>query len=155
MQKKKPTVCSYCGNSFTNRRLLLNHECKEREVQPDNLVVKSLKCLLCQNVSKNTKSLQKHLKLIHDRELFVCEKCNRIFDRKELLLEHLEKFHPIDVAVPCRRCFTKFDNHKEFVDHLNAHKNNRMRYICRICGKGFRQHLNLKLHLSVHIIFLC
>ena len=59
-------------------------------------------CTKCRRHFESHAECKKHYqnKGCFSKEEYVCAGCNKVFDTRELLMEHHEKFHPVKIQIP-------------------------------------------------------
>lgn len=115
--------CDKCDEMFNSRILLKKHD---------------LECHPPGN-SKGQKTRKK---------LFFCGLCDKEYDYKKYLDDHIRSFHKKERNRKCPICNRLFYHRdiKKHIEHVHGEKN----ITCNICGKLYSCLENLKLHLRYH-----
>ena len=120
-------------------------------------------CETCGKVFKHNKSYKGH-QLIHLREkaekgdtdkdnailYFHCDKCDKKFDRKNNLLQHIKRLHEESSKFPCPSCGLVFKVRASLTEHERAAHSTDDRYRCKNCGKQFGNLSLLRAHKLTH-----
>ncbi|KAG5673839.1 hypothetical protein PVAND_003851 [Polypedilum vanderplanki] len=77
-----------------------------------------------------------------------CPLCQKIFNRKTSLLNHIRN-HSADKKYVCGYCQKGFSQQANLRNHTRIHTNDRP-YVCCDCGKAFTQITNLNNHKRLH-----
>ncbi|KAK3605441.1 hypothetical protein CHS0354_007524 [Potamilus streckersoni] len=158
------SICSTCGNSFSNVNHLYLHVRLEHQPEPKDYHVKRL-------------DVEKDFEIIRarpgkDYEKFVCHLCKKILHRRRRMERHIVDEHSKEFT--CKKCGIMCTSlaqvRKHSAAHLNATKNMPLNgsgeYIttlnrtegsgeldevrCNQCGKVFSDRPHLKRHLLSH-----
>jgi uncharacterized Zn-finger protein len=164
--------CSSCHIIFDERKLVLAHKKKFHSVP-----VPSTSTLFTK-IKTEDEGLEdvKAAVFPNDRGEYVCNKCDRAFKDKELMIKHLT-CHNEDKPFECLECGKKFGKAALLRDHKRRHfekgafecsycqkrffSPNKLRehirvhtgetpLSCNVCGKGFKRHSNLSEHKRIH-----
>jgi uncharacterized C2H2 Zn-finger protein len=117
-----------------------------------------IECPECANIFQSKISLNRHMKEAHERlsnkkqkakrKIHYCGLCNKVYDYKKHLDDHIRSFHNRERNAECNICMKKF-YHRDLKKHiLNVHGEKNIN--CKICGKMYTCMENLKLHLRYH-----
>ena len=116
IENEKCLICHFSGG--TEKIILRSH------VKLGHFNLKSenpLQCVQCTYQSKNPIDLIQHLKKEHQKIIFQCVKCEKVFDIKEQLKEHFETKHL--PGLKCGACtFTTLDVNELFKHVSKSHK---------------------------------
>jgi uncharacterized Zn-finger protein len=102
---------------------------------------------ICKICNKTYARLARHLSTHFKEKIFLCNICNRSFNRKDNLKKHLllhtgaKKLEKCNI---CNRSFTRLGRH--IVLHFEDKP-----YLCDICNKSFSRVDVLKRHKALHI----
>ena len=110
-----------------------------------------LRCIKCQRLFKNQKSLTKHDNKMHQREgSFPCEICSINFGRKMELTRHMHT-HSRDPYI-CPYCEYESDNPWQFKHHMADAHDDHKPFRCKVEGCVFRANkpCNLVVHSAIH-----
>jgi len=122
---EKTHICSMCGRGFDRKDALLRHS-RIHESESKN------KCKTCKQefATKMDLALHKstHLKKpkVKDEPFlsessYVCNICNKWFDKKEKLKGHMKRIHETEQKNMCSVCGLSFDNKIELIIHKSKH----------------------------------
>ncbi|XP_055596060.1 zinc finger protein 501-like [Uranotaenia lowii] len=147
--KARPIECEVCFQRFVCLRDLTKHQRKmfAKELHP---------CKRCPEEFANDFQLSKHMQQFHKREK-ICDQadqlrqqipkccvCMKQFEKKESMLEHIEKEHPLDEnqlhstsQFKCETCKRRFMTEKGLLFHQRR-PFIKHRYQCSQCGKTYR-----------------
>lgn len=118
-------------------------------------------CDLCKRTFKTKKSLERHMKNIHNGKNntvivytpkdHTCEFCQRTFNNTTSLFWHIERYHAQDQKLPNTLCILC---HKEFSDYAALHRHLTSVHsletaTCKICLKEFKSPINLQNHIRI------
>ena len=123
------------------------------------------KCTIC---GKVVGRLTFHMEKYHDEhQTFPCEKCDKKFDRKDVLYRHIEEVHSTyNINLPaaikklkvnekewkCKMCDLTFHSKNDIENHLikrNCLKPDTiMKHICQFCTSSFKEKHNLTKHIQ-------
>ncbi|XP_059089601.1 oocyte zinc finger protein XlCOF6-like isoform X1 [Tigriopus californicus] len=178
-----PTLfeCEQCPKSFKKRRTFENHQkthLTDRGPRPPRSASishsrsrKSFGCEHCTMTYTNSRSLTKHLALVHQRGFFGCSVCKFQTDSAPDIQTHCSQVHPEISDTVCPSCKESVNMFKE-VGGLPAHfaqcsinkyqvqkekqrkKNLTYRkkpYICSKCGKDCKYNAQLQIHEKQHM----
>lgn len=170
--------CNKCGQSFTQKRLLLHHiillhgitfECKlceelcetkhrcwAHQRSHENQIVKksdecTYQCKLCPKSFRSKANLDKHDLISHsDGHVisFPCDQCKKIFSSNSFLTKHKENSHAINFMCSHDGCRRGFPTEDKLEMHLLVHEEKS--FMCNICGKLFNNRGNFQGHMNVH-----
>ena len=110
-----------------------------------------LRCVKCQRLFKNEKSLKKHDKKMHHREgSFPCDICSINFGRQMELTRHMHT-HSRDPYV-CPYCEYESDNPWQYKHHMADAHDDLKPFRCKVDGCVFRANkpCNLVVHSAIH-----
>lgn len=135
--------CFDCKKSFNHLMDLCRH-------MREHLFEKPFKCSICKLNFATERWMLKHKKnhtnLIHD-----CEYCNRSFDNKNDLKNHVRTSHETELKTyECNQCSQTFTLKSLFTSHLTKHKKHPESHLCAECGKVFETNTTLNTHLILH-----
>ena len=72
----------------------------------------------------------------HGKNIFTCEVCSKIFDKRSRLVSHMLT-HSDEKDHICSVCSKGFKNKSQLQRHSNTHSDI-PRFCCNICGRGFK-----------------
>ena len=76
-----------------------------------------------------------------------CKTCNKIFQDKTTLDEHVENCF---IKLRCQKCRLSFKARETFDKHMDSHSKNKQFATCKICNKAFKYESQLKVHSVWH-----
>jgi len=137
-------VCSKCPNSYVyklkhslNTHIIRHHQDKSNWVP----------CEICGKQFMSPWALRLHMQLHENKKQFVCDICNKGFNRKNTLFTH-KKFHDRDsLPFPCPHCNMRFHAKGNLIKHIRAHSNKKERpFKCPKCFKDYCTKETLRHH---------
>ncbi|XP_066516146.1 zinc finger protein 596-like [Hoplias malabaricus] len=112
-------------------------------------------CFVCGFKSTNPKTLEQHRRKVHQvATVYSCVKCKKNFESLELLNEHDEIQHKLNLHT-CMQCDESYSDLEDLHEHhamgcTPKHKIGRKPYSCHICGLGFSSLAILESHTKTH-----
>ena len=129
------------------------------------------KCTICQKVVGR---LTFHMEKYHDNkhQKFPCKKCDKEFDRKDVLYRHIKEVHStFNINFPaaikklkvdekewkCKMCELSFYSENDIENHLTKQNclkpDTIMKHICQYCTSSYKTKYNLTKHIqNKHIV---
>ena len=102
----------------------------------------AIKCEFCKKGFVIKDDLQDHIKESHEGNSFVSDVCDKVFEKKKLLIAHYWSFH--EKHFNCKFCGKQFGYEKNLIRHeMTLHSRK-----CEYCGKGFVKKYDLQNHIS-------
>ena len=166
-------MCTICTKTFKNDKTLMSHMLHHFGVTPKmascpicglTLQKKSYArhlrlhgnvvpevCPYCNKEFREKRSLDKHIKAIHQAERpFACPipDCNETF-RNQVELKNHHNRHIKDYPFECDRCTMTFQKQDSLTTHYRSHTGEKP-FICEICDKSFTSEKNKKVHVQRH-----
>lgn len=176
--------CDLCGASYEYRELLVTHmkrrhifedvECNICHKKFDNKVKlqshtahhnKKHMCEICSKSYVSPNQLKRHMqvhKIISND--FICSKCGEGFATRNLLADHVRKFHDGDdegqlFTCMCDICGKKFLEESSMNVHKRTHNPNIIKALyCPVstCGERMKDQAHLAEHIQIHsIVYNC
>ena len=137
-------TCLYCDNQqFKNDKTLINHLLNHFGVAP-----KMATCPIC-HLSLQKKSFARHVRLHGDVQPEVCPYCKKEFREKRSLDKHVRAIHEAERPFPCDHCSESFRNQIELKAHVNRHLKDHP-YKCDVCSISFQKQEALTTHYRLH-----
>jgi hypothetical protein len=137
-------LCQFCDNqAFKNEKTLINHLLSHFGVAP-----KMATCPVC-NLSLQKKSFARHVRLHGDVKPEVCPYCSKEFREKRSLDKHIRAIHEAERPFPCDMCPEAFRNQIELKNHMNRHLKD-YPYKCDVCSMTFQKQESLTTHYRLH-----
>ncbi|KAJ8951371.1 hypothetical protein NQ318_009307 [Aromia moschata] len=131
--------CGQCLKRFSRRDHLRTHE---KNIHGE--FAGPFKCVICEQLYKNTESLRKHIAKFHFSTI------NETIQRIEIA-SMLSYSSDNKVYVYCPYCCRKFVNRYNLKVHVrDKHEDNSMDLDCHICGKTMRNQSCLRVHMYHH-----
>lgn len=175
--------CEICGEEFTFNLALKKHmkshssgnvKDKDSETANDNDMQKEIietykevakvqenggvrfPCTECGLTFSNIHNMRRHMDNIHHgiNPEKICRICNKRFDNKADVREHIRTVHNIENVFRCTECRATFKYQRNLDTHRLKHTDQsgeRKYLICEYCQKGFPKKGNLRKHMIVHI----
>ena len=112
-------ICKNCGKTFNRNKRLSDHLVKCCEEGPST----SAQNLICNICNKNA-SMETHQKKCVPGD-FICEKCDKIFDRQSSLIKHREKHNETHECEICGNFFRKTRDLRQHKERANIFSCNR------------------------------
>jgi KRAB domain-containing zinc finger protein len=163
--------CSECTATFRTKKLLAKHNTGHRRKEKEKIS----KYYCCGKLFVKKESLEKHIKTHECFQIFECDFCRRIFNKKKNLCLHMIKHTSKDICerckkhfsstaylhkhqlhcmsgdalYPCGECTFKANSLKDLNSHFE--RQHYAKYICSYCCKGFRVKHRLLDHERRHI----
>ncbi|KAL3250308.1 hypothetical protein MRX96_055553 [Rhipicephalus microplus] len=118
-------------------------------------------CDMCSSSYSTYDFLMKHRRNYHAKRLqkakqngedgkrekppFICDVCNRSFERKNARTSHV-RIHA-RTGYECTDCGRRFSNSSHLSRHRRVHlEDSEWPYACRVCGDGFTQRVSARRH---------
>ena len=137
-------LCLFCDNqAFKNEKTLINHLLSHFGVAP-----KMATCPVC-GLSLQKKSFARHVRLHGDVKPEVCPYCSKEFREKRSLDKHIRAIHEAERPFPCDLCPEAFRNQIELKNHMNRHLKD-YPYKCDVCSMTFQKQESLTTHYRLH-----
>ena len=141
-------TCPECSKKFPVKRYLTEHlktrSCnKPNELKNKILICEDLICSYCGYTTADSRTLKRHIKGVHLKELNKCEQCEYSSARADDVKKHFENKH-IGKEYVCDTCFKIFKWKTDLNQHLRMHKG--LEFLCDICDfrtvyrGGLRRH---------------
>ena len=137
-------LCLFCDNQqFKNDKTLINHLLNHFGVAP-----KMATCPIC-HLSLQKKSFARHVRLHGDVQPEVCPYCKKEFREKRSLDKHIRAIHEAERPFPCEHCTESFRNQIELKNHINRHMKD-YPFKCDVCSMTFQKQEALSTHYRLH-----
>lgn len=144
----------FCGVPKDNKQDLEDHKVRRHNKGQEN---ENWHCVIedCKHVSKEGKSLKKHVQNLHFREFYHwCKYCDKGSDEKHVIDNHMGKDHKIGISIPCRKLgCPKMYNSLVSRNRHEKYCNEGKMFPCNYenCTKSFKREENLNRHIgTVH-----
>lgn len=111
----------------------------------------SVKCPECNQLLRNTVTLQNHIRVVHQKcGEHKCETCDAMFMWKSTLRNHVRLVHEKVRPFECDRgsCSQKFRWKSHLKEHIDVVHDKRERFSCKKCGKRFGRKNNCMKHIK-------
>ena len=166
-------LCTFCNKVFKNDKTLMSHMLHHFGVTPKmascpicglTLQKKSYArhlrlhgnvvpeiCPYCQKEFREKRSMDKHIKAIHQAERpYICPipDCAETF-RNQVELKNHHNRHIKDYPYECDRCPMTFQKQDSLTTHYRSHTGEKP-FVCEICDKSFTSEKNKKVHVQRH-----
>ena len=137
-------LCLFCDRQqFKNDKTLINHLLNHFGVAP-----KMATCPIC-GLSLQKKSFARHVRLHGDVKPEVCPYCKKEFREKRSLDKHIRAIHEAERPYPCEHCTESFRNQIELKNHINRHLKD-YPFKCDVCSMTFNKQEALTTHYRQH-----
>ena len=137
-------LCLFCEKQpFKNDKTLINHLLNHFGVAP-----KMATCPIC-GLSLQKKSFARHVRLHGDVQPEVCPYCKKEFREKRSLDKHVRAIHEAERPFPCDQCSEAFRNTVELKAHMNRHLKDHP-FKCDVCSLSFQKQEALTTHYRLH-----
>ncbi|XP_070545891.1 zinc finger protein 85-like isoform X1 [Ptychodera flava] len=143
LHQKKQYKCDYCDYKIVRKCDLTVH--MQRHIDRSKL-----ECKECGKQLLNANSLRSHIQRFHTKLKYQCSECEKEFSVPRELRHHVERHHSGDKnLLMCEKCDKGFHTKKLLNAHLRVfHSEHPVK--CQICEREFRHFSRLKSHLRVH-----
>lgn len=105
-------------------------------------------CETCGKIFQRSDLLTDHVKIHRRQKPYACDQCEMKFAKPSYLKIHLRR-HAGDRPFPCDQCEKKFFDIYDLRVHQRDHTGERP-YLCSECGKGFKRIYILNKHKRTH-----
>jgi len=137
-------LCLFCERQqFKNDKTLINHLLNHFGVAP-----KMATCPIC-GLSLQKKSFARHVRLHGDVKPEVCPYCKKEFREKRSLDKHIRAIHEAERPYACEHCTESFRNQIELKNHINRHLKD-YPFKCDVCSMTFQKQEALTTHYRLH-----
>ena len=151
-------ICSQCGKSFKDERMLSKHNrihLREQGATVDgsNSTNKALyfPCDKCEKQFLSKEGWRLHTRLVHENvnENATCEVCGITFITKERLGRHKNLHHSTDERYNCKYCDKRCSTTAWLKRHI-ASNHEEPKFKCSFCDKSFTFKIKLEGHENEH-----
>ena len=134
-------TCPICGLSL-QKKSFARHVRLHGDVKPEV-------CPYCKKEFREKRSLEKHIRAIHEAERpFPCEHCTESFRNQIELKNHINR-HLKDYPFKCDVCSMTFQKQEALTTHYRLHTGEKP-FVCAVCSRGYRDRRELKKHQTTH-----
>ena len=141
-RKYKLFQCNHCGNSFSDKGGLKQHEKVHFEFN-------SVNCDECGKHISRAGNLKKHMKIHAGESPFSCHFCGKLCVEYSNLKIHLRK-HTGERPFPCDNCDKTFMHSNNLTRHHQKMHKGFDQYVCKECNFTFTHPSTLKAHRRTH-----
>ena len=150
--------CEVCSKAFPNINKLQHHlksHCDERPYKCDGCGVpfKHKHHMKVHQRVSCIKTKEKCIteRVLHNKETFTCDQCDKVFGQISSLDSHQRDVHGLlpRKLLRCRYCEKVFRFPYELERHVNTHFTEKLQYNCE-CGKAYKQKYQLSKHRAMH-----
>ncbi|XP_078242934.1 uncharacterized protein LOC110070210 [Pogona vitticeps] len=138
--EEKPYGCSKCGESFSDKLLLLEH----RRSHPGD---KRYECTKCEKKFNKKERLTEHEKTHTGDKPHQCPDCGKSFTHEMSLVTH-RRIHTGEKPYKCLECGKSYPWKTSLAIHQKIHAGET--YSCPLCEKTFNQKSLLRIHKRIH-----
>ncbi|XP_067321219.1 zinc finger protein 585A-like [Anolis sagrei] len=135
-----PYGCSKCGESFSDKSLLLEH----RKSHPGE---KRYSCSLCEKKFNKKACLVAHEKSHTEDKPYQCSDCGKAFGQESSLVTH-QRIHTGEKPYECQECGKSYPWKTSLAVHQKIHAGET--FSCQLCEKTFNQKSLLRIHQKIH-----
>ena len=147
--------CNQCNFEALKRNEIIKHVKKQHEKGVVNHIA-SKKCETCGQVFKNNRNLQRHIRVLHKKELpFVCDKCEYRAGEERQLVRHTKRVHEglfeseARPTLKCPKCdYTTNWGKSKINNHIKTVHDKIKDFKCPNCEFCCSQRGNLRLHVE-------
>ena len=75
------------------------------------------KCTTCDKMFTDRRNLNKHIKSVHEGNMFSCDQCSKTYTRKASLIDHVSRHHD---KTKCKICNINFSNSITLKKHMQT-----------------------------------
>lgn len=118
------------------------------KAKKSSIVTQRHECEVCQKTFQRKSNLVDHLRLHANVKLFSCSYCDAAFVQSGNLKSHI-RTHTQEKPFTCSVCQKGFSQSSALKTHMRSHTNERD-YICDVCQKGFTNKSDLTKHKITH-----
>ncbi|XP_043200930.1 zinc finger protein 574-like [Amphibalanus amphitrite] len=140
----KPFLCVVCGQSFSSKQHLKNHQVSQHEPTAAEHV-----CHECGRAFTQRVHLVSHMRLHNSDRRKFCEICQRTWPSAASLRDHQALKHGDTGTIKCDQCDKTFRKLSSLRYHRRVHTGERP-FKCSFCDKTFNRPDNLQLHMRRH-----
>ena len=80
---------------------------------------RKFKCKQCGKTFLKANHLDDHVNSVHLKKIFPCHVCEKIFNHRSNLGQHMKKDHPeVNVQLPCDQCKKTFKYKHSLIEHM-------------------------------------
>uniref|UniRef100_A0A336MGJ8 CSON001139 protein n=1 Tax=Culicoides sonorensis TaxID=179676 RepID=A0A336MGJ8_CULSO len=138
--------CDLCGASYEYRELLVTHM-KRRHIFED------VECNICHKKFNNKVKLQSHH--AHHNKKHLCEICSKAYVSPNQLKRHMQVHKVISNDFICSKCGEGFATRNLLADHVRKFHDGDddgelFSCMCDICGKKFLEESSMNVHKRIH-----
>ena len=180
VKQPKKNTCPHCYVVFSTEKRMMCHMRLEHELEDYKVykveVAASTKeqvntntevtiCPYCADGFSSNKRMKCHMSLVHELQpmkketkKYVCPTCEKSFNIRVFLFNHLKYVHNIDKSdycsieqFDCAVCVKSFTSEKKLKYHNKLLHDKEQILKCDLCEKSFSNMKNLKSHKSRHI----
>ncbi len=159
--RRSENNCEACHIIFDDRKLLLLHRRKFHSApkikteQREQLLRDLLPnengefiCDKCDRAFKSRELLIKHMSCHNEERPFECLECGKKFTKPSLLRDHRRRHFEVG-QFECGYCQKRFYTPNKLREHVRIHTGEAP-LSCNVCGKTFKRHSNLTEHKRIH-----
>ncbi|CAH0403856.1 unnamed protein product [Chilo suppressalis] len=138
-------TCEICKKVFTTLPKRNNH------VATVHNMAKRFKCTKCSE--RFTEYIKRHRHMVQQHgvtpSLYNCTLCDKCFDRRHNLSNHMRRYHLEERNYQCNLCSYKGFNNNALKLHMVRHDGDKI-FECDVCKKSFVRKKTLEEHMRTH-----
>lgn len=106
-------------------------------------------CYICHQNYDTFYQVKRHLRYHNERRQMLCNKCGKQIKGKQAFKIHL-RIHSGERPFVCEVCHRSFTRQSDLSSHMFTHNENMKPHQCNLCGKQFAKPYQIKIHMMVH-----
>ncbi|XP_075224471.1 uncharacterized protein LOC142326139 isoform X2 [Lycorma delicatula] len=141
LSKPESFDCIECGRKFKEKSHLATHA-------RAHIDIRNFKCNKCGSLFKTKTNLFFHMKT-HSDAPFTCEKCNKTYRERRILMRHIRVVHSSQNMYSCDQCGREFKSMRNLSLHYTLHTGVKP-FTCDHCSKSFVYKSTYIVHMKGH-----
>lgn len=159
--KKNPIRCTKCKRSFLYQRSLIYHMWNLHSIKIKMKRNKNYDSETSEDESSDPSLYIRTTSVNSQERPFQCTICKESYKTQGCLINHMQKFHSIEMKrnplhvrtvqnrIKCSLCHKVFPTNSQLRIHLVVHSSKRP-FKCRVCKKDFKLKITLLQHQRIH-----
>lgn len=142
--------CKYCHKTFSTTKICNSHMRSQHGVYVQSGIESSLICEQCGKQFRSPGLLAKHLKGVHNEQVYSCSFCDHKTNNEVNMRRHRALHTSQEQQYVCDQCGASFQALSTLKDHnLFVHSDER-NFNCDLCSKTFKRRNDLRRHHRSH-----